>query len=92
MYYFSYGASAQYKNRNNFINLYHHNTDFGINAEWHFFATSHGKGGTIKRLAAHSSLQHHQILTPAQLYSWAKEHTLSIHVQYVCNNEVKKTR
>jgi hypothetical protein len=86
IYYFSYGAFARYKNNNNSINLCHHNTDFGINAEWHFFATSHGKGacdgvgGTIKCLAARSSLQHHQILTPAQLYSWDKEHLPSIHV------------
>jgi hypothetical protein len=43
-YYFSDSASAQYKNKNNFINLCHHNTDFGINAKWHFFATSHRKG------------------------------------------------
>jgi hypothetical protein len=76
IYYFSYGASAQYKNKNNFINLCHHNTNFGINAEWHFFTTSHGKGpcdgvgGAIKRLAARFNLQHRQILTPAQLYSW----------------------
>jgi hypothetical protein len=98
MYHFSDGASAKHKNKNNFINLCHHNTDFGINAEWHLFATSHGKGpcdgvgGTIKCLAASSSLQHHQILTPAQLYSRAKQHFPSIHVQYVCNSEVEKTR
>jgi hypothetical protein len=98
MYYFSDGASAQYKNKNNFINLCHHNTDFWINAEWHFFATSPGKGpcdgvrGTTKHLAACSSLQHHQILTPTQLYSWAKEHFPAIHVQYVCNSEVEETR
>jgi hypothetical protein len=33
VYYFSYGASAEYKYKNSFINLCHHNTDFGINAE-----------------------------------------------------------
>jgi hypothetical protein len=33
IYYFSDGASEQYKNKNNFINLCRHNTDFGINAE-----------------------------------------------------------
>jgi hypothetical protein len=96
--YFSDGASAQDKNKNNFINLCHHNTDFGINAEWHFFATSHGKGpcdgvaGNIKHLTAHSSLQHHQILSPAQLYSWVKENLPSIHVQYVCYSDVEQTR
>jgi hypothetical protein len=98
IYYFSYSTSAQYKNKNNFISLRHHNTDFGISAEWHFFATSHatvpcdGVGSTIKCLAVCSRLQHHQIFSPAQFYSWAKEHVPSIHVQYVCNNEVEQTR
>jgi hypothetical protein len=77
------------QNKYNFINLYHHNTDFGINAEWHFFAISHGKGPcdgvgvTIKRVAAHSSLQLHQISTPAQLYSGAKR-TSAIHTCTIC--------
>ena len=58
MFYFYYGAAAQYKIRKNFINLCHHEIDFGIPAQWHFSATSHGKGdcdglgGTVKRLAA----------------------------------------
>jgi hypothetical protein len=82
--YFSEDSSAQYKNKYNFFNLCHHSTDFGINAELQFFATAHGKGpcygvgSTIKRLAARSSLQHHQILTPAQLYSWASIHTCTV--------------
>jgi hypothetical protein len=98
IYYFSDGASAQYKNKNNFINLCHHKTDFGINGEWHIFATSHGKGpyngvgSTTACFAARSSLHHHQILTPAQLYSWAKDHLPSIHVQHVCNSEAEHTR
>ena len=50
-------------------------------AEWHFFATSHGKGpcdgvgGTVKRLAAHASLQrpyYDQIMTPHQLFVFAQ--------------------
>ena len=61
--YFLDGAASQYKNRKNFINLCLHKDDFGISAEWHFYATSHGKGacdgvgGTVKRLAARASLQ-----------------------------------
>ena len=60
--YFSDGAASQYKNRKNFLNLCHHQADFGIKAEWHFSATSHGKsacdglGGTVKCLAARASL------------------------------------
>ncbi|KAL5476040.1 hypothetical protein EMCRGX_G025942 [Ephydatia muelleri] len=40
--YFSDGASAQYKNKKNFV---FHIKDFNMEAEWHFFATAHGKGG-----------------------------------------------
>ena len=59
--YFSDGA--QHKNKIIFANLAHHEKDFGLNAEWHFFPTSHGKGacdglgGTLKRLAAKASVQ-----------------------------------
>lgn len=60
-----------------------HKTDFGIEAEWHFHATSHGKGAcdgigaNIKRQAARFSLQcsrDRRILDPKALYCWANEH------------------
>jgi len=38
--YFSDGATAQYKNRKNFLNLCFHKEDFDMLAEWHFFATA----------------------------------------------------
>ncbi|XP_066590497.1 uncharacterized protein [Prorops nasuta] len=78
--YFSDGAPQQFKNFKNFVNLYYHKNDFGLNAEWHYFATAHGKGpcdgigGTLKRIAARTSLQlapDKQISTPQQLYDWA---------------------
>ena len=77
IFYFSDGAAAQYKNRKNFLNLCYHEEDFDIPAQWHFSATSHGKGacdglgGTVKRLAARTSLQRpysEQIMTPRQLF------------------------
>ena len=79
--YFSDGASGQYKNKKNFINLTHHFEDFQMSAEWHFFPTSHGKGpcdgigGTLKRLAARASLQriNNPIRDPAELFAWATE-------------------
>jgi len=80
--YFSDGAASQYKNQKNFVNLCSHEADFGIKAEWHFSATSHGKGvcdgigGTVKLFAARASLQRpydQQIMGPTQLYQWAKE-------------------
>lgn len=87
IYYFSDGAPQQYKNCKNFINLLYHKEDFGIDAEWHFFATAHGKGacdgisGTVKRLAGRASLQlppESQILTPQRLFDWATQNIKGI--------------
>lgn len=88
--YFSDGAVTQYKNKKNFINLSHHELDFGIKSEWHFFATSHGKGacdgigGTVKRLARRYCLQHPQtiIKTAEELYNWADENIKNISFMY----------
>ncbi|XP_074096076.1 uncharacterized protein LOC141525460 [Cotesia typhae] len=80
IYYFSDGAPQQFKNFKNFVNLYYHEDDFDIPAEWHFFATAHGKGpcggigGILKRLAARASLQlavDKHITTPEELFEWA---------------------
>lgn len=93
--YFSDGAASQYKNRKNFLNLCHHKKDFGIEAEWHFSATSHGKGacdglgGTIKRLAVRASLKrpfNEQIMAPRQLFEWACESIPTVHFGY-CTSE-----
>ena len=95
--YFSDGAASQYKNYKNMSNLCHHHEDFGVDAEWHFFATSHGKGpcdgigGTVKRLAARASLQKTltgQILTPTDLFSWAKTNTAGVSFFYVAKEDI----
>ena len=74
--YFSDGCAVQYKNRKNLYNLCQHKSDFGIEAVWNFFATSHGKspcdgiGGTVKRVTARTSLQRarfNHILTPGDI-------------------------
>jgi len=74
--YYSDGYAGQNKNLKNFFNLCQHKTDFGIEAKWVFFATSHGKqpcdsiGGTVKHLTAKASLQqpyNNQILTPSHV-------------------------
>ena len=97
VYYFSDGAASQYKNFKNFANLVFHETDFGLLAEWHFFATSHGKnacdgvGGTVKREAAKASLQattHGHILTPADLYRWSEANIKNVTFFYVSKDEV----
>lgn len=93
--YFSDGASAQYKNKKNFINISHHLQDFELAAEWHFFPTSHGKGpcdgigGTLKRLAARASLQrvNNPIRTPKELFTWATEALPNITCRYSTNDD-----
>lgn len=63
IYFFSDGAASQYKNKKNFLNVCEMEEKHGFKAEWHFFATSHGKspcdalGGTIKRMATRESLR-----------------------------------
>ncbi len=98
IYYFSDGAAAQYKNYKNFLNPCSHDDDFGVKAECNFFATSHGKspcdgiGGTVKRLAARSSLQHPttgQILTPDDLYSFCRDNITGITSIFVSKEEIK---
>jgi hypothetical protein len=67
------------KYRKYFLSLYFHEKDSGVTAEWHFYATSHGKGPcdgvaeTVKQLAAHANLQqpyYLQIMTLLQLHNW----------------------
>ena len=99
--YFSDGAASQYKNRKNFSNLCHHELDFGIKAEWHLSATSHGKGacdglgGTVKRLAARASLQRpyqEKIMTPLQLYDWARTSLKAIQFSYCTCSEYSEVK
>lgn len=94
--YISDGCAAQYKNRKNFLNLCYHFQDFDVEAEWHFFATSHGKsagdgaGGTLKRLATKASLQrpyNNQILTPQDLYQFAVSNIKGMHFAFATQME-----
>lgn len=95
--YFSDGSSAQYKNRKNFVNICHHESDFGLKAEWHFFATSHGKspcdgiGGTVKRLAARASLHRpyeNQILDSEDLFSFCSTNISNIKFFHVPSTKI----
>lgn len=79
--YFSDGAASQYKNKYNFANLINHKNDFNVDAEWNFFATSHGKGacdglaGSVKRQAYRASLQRNNdkhITNAFSLFEWAE--------------------
>ena len=80
----------------NFINLALHEKDFGITAEWNFFANSHGKGacdgigGTVKRHAYKVSLQkinNDRITTTQKLFDWAKTFFKNIDFDFCTGND-----
>ena len=63
------------------MNLINHKKDFNVDAEWNFFATSHGKGacdglaGSFKRQAFRASLQRESdkhITNATSLFEWGK--------------------
>lgn len=92
LYYFTDGAGGQYKNRKCFANLSKHKEDYGLDAEWHFFATSHGKspcdgvGGTVKRCVRRASLQRtvqNQILTALDVFNYCKNAIPGIQFFYI---------
>lgn len=71
--------ASEDKNYKNFSHIVCHQENFWCSAEWHFFATSHGKnacdgiGDTIKQEAAKARLQAvttGHILAPRRLYDW----------------------
>lgn len=79
--FFSDGAASQYKNKKNFLNLCMFEKDFGLNAEWHFFATSHGKspcdalGGAFKRNVRNFNMKHAEegIDNAQKLFEWTQK-------------------
>ena len=90
--YFTDGCAGQYKNCKNFLNLVHHDGDFGLKAKWIFFATSHGKqpcdgiGGFVKRLTAKASLHRNlqnQILTAKDIFKFYVYNVEGINFMYI---------
>ncbi|XP_072043498.1 uncharacterized protein [Amphiura filiformis] len=99
VHYFSDGAGGQYKNCKNLLNLCFHEYDFGVKAQWNFFATSHGKspcdgiGGTVKRLVRRASLQavsDNHILSPKDLYEWASANIEKVLFFFVSSTDIER--
>ena len=99
--YFSDGCSGQYKNFKNFALLCRHNEEFNLEANWHFFATSHGKNacdsicGVVKKQARMYSLKNaygKQIQTPWDLYEFCINNLKSIVTIFVHDDDVKDAK
>lgn len=98
VYHFSDGAGSQYKNKYNFVNISFHEKDHNVPCEWHFYATSHGKGpsdglgGTVKRCAKLASIRGHKITTPLELYEYHLQKSDSIDFAYVTTADYDKAK
>lgn len=101
VHYFSDGCGAQYKNKYNFYNICQHEKDFGLKAQWSFFATAHGKSpcdgiaGTVKRAASKASLQcidTNHILDLHGLFNFCQENFTNIKFFKITNDEMEFTR
>ena len=83
------------------LDLCYHKSAFDIEAEWYFFATSHGKGpcdgvgGAVKRLATMASIRRvnaEQIVTPYQFYEFSKQASKHIHFDYCDYTDYNATK
>ena len=99
--YFSNGCASQYKNYKNLLNLTYHRHDFGLDAMWNFFATSHGKspcdglGGTIKRKLATESLcrtTEKSIITAKKAFEYCKSSMPSIQFFFIEKDSLPAVR
>ena len=97
--YFSDGCAAQYKNYKNFLNLTFHHTDFGLYANWSFFALSHGKspcdGGIVKRLVARESLQRphsNQILSARSMLHFCNQSITNFYFLFISKDDMVSFR
>ena len=99
--YFSDGCAGHYKNFKNLINLTLHHQDFGLDASWTFFATSHGKspcdgiGGTVKRLTARASLHRstfQQILTARDMFNFCCQSIEGIDFHFISKENMVEVR
>lgn len=98
IHYFSDGAASQYKNKKNMANLCYHDQEFGLQADWNFFATAHGKspcdgaGGTIKRIIRKASLPRtaeSHILTPQAMFDFCTQRIPGIKFFFVPKADVE---
>lgn len=97
---FSDGAASQFKQRYNLCNLTYFCKEFEIkDVEWHFFATSHGKGAVdgigaqIKRLAWMQVLSEKTIINSAlDFYNAVKEKDIKIKVIFVKGEDISASK
>ena len=99
---FSDGCATQYKNNKNLASLIYFKKNFGLDVEWHFSASYHGKGAvdgigaTIKRNARLDSIRNNQdrarITNARELHTWAEKRMKNVKTFLVTADTVKGFR
>ena len=94
---FSDGTSTQFKQKYLFSNLAKWESTFGIKVNWHFFATSHGKGiidgigGTVKRSVWRAVRSGNaEASSPYQFYEVAVLRNKNVRFHYISADKVKQ--
>ena len=98
---YSDGCAEQFKNYKIMMNQCFHYSDFGIDSEWIFFATSHGEspcdgiGGIVKRLVKKESLHRsisNQIVNVSRFMDYCTSSITGIHFFEICSASLEATR
>ena len=96
--YFADECAAQYKNFTSFLNLMHHQVDFGVPASWSFHARSYGKGacdgigGSVKRALSLESLRRNaasQILDVHAMIQFCQNSFPAIHFELITSDDLQ---
>jgi hypothetical protein len=98
IFYQSDGCAAQYKNKKAVANIWFHERDFGIPAEWHYCATAHGKSacdgvtGRMKYLVRQHSLRatkpEEHITTAFAMAKWLQNNVKGVTTVLVPSSEI----
>lgn len=93
---FSDNCAGQFKSKFTLSNLCWFETDFGLNAEWNFFSSSHGKGamdgvgGVVKRTVWTAVKARKVLISDARdFYEYASKNLKSINCMFVGKEEVE---
>ena len=97
VHYWSDEVWSQFKNRFNLTSIIYHPLDFGCEATWNFFETSHGKGApdgvgaVIKRSVWRAILHNRDVINSAQEFaSVASKECQNVEVLYVSAEDVNR--
>ena len=92
---FSDGAASQFKNKYMFKYLCHLQELLGLQLQWHFFATSHGKGavdgigGSLKRLISCAvNSRTHKVKDAASFTAAARDNNTKIDVMEITTENI----